>query len=52
MEVTLFKFAFFALMGLAIFGLLIMATVAIVFWLKVIWLWLKPHVKAALAKHV
>jgi len=51
MQATLFEFAFFALIGLAILGLFIMATVATVFWLKVTWLWLKPLVKAAREKH-
>jgi len=50
MEATVFKFAFFALIGLAILGLLIMATVAVVFWLRVIWLWLKPHLRTAAAR--
>jgi hypothetical protein len=51
MEATIFKYAFFALIGLAILGLLTMATVAIVFWLKVVWLWLRPHVRPAKVGH-
>ena len=51
MEATIFKFAFFILMGLAILGLLTMATVAIVFWLRVVWLWLKAHARSAKVRH-
>jgi len=46
-EATIFKFAFFVLIGLAILGLLTMAAVAIVFWLRVVWLWLREHVRTA-----
>ena len=49
MEVTIFKFAFFVLIGLALLGLLTMATVAIVFWLRVMWLWFRTHVRPAKA---
>ena len=52
MEATFFKFAFFLLMGLAILGLLTMATVAIVFWLRIAWLWLRTHVRTAEPGHV
>lgn len=47
MEATIFKFAFFVLIGLAILGLLTMATVAIVFWLRVAWLWFRTRVRPA-----
>lgn len=49
MEALIFKIAFFILIGLAILGLLIMATVAIVFWLRVVWLWRREHVRTAKA---
>jgi hypothetical protein len=51
MEAAIFKFAFFVLIGLAILGLLIMATVAVVFWLRVTWLWLRQRVRTGKAKH-
>jgi len=51
MEATFFKFAFFILIGLAVLGLLTMATVALVFWLRVVWLWLRAHVRTAKAGH-
>jgi hypothetical protein len=51
METTIFKFAFFVLFGLAILGLLTMVTVAIVFWLRVVWLWLRTHVGPAKVGH-
>jgi len=47
MEATIFKFAFLILIGLAILGLSIMATVAVVFWLRVTWVWLRAHVRTA-----
>jgi hypothetical protein len=52
MEATFVKFAFFVLMALAILGLLTMATVAIVFWLRIVWLWLRTHVRTAKPEHV
>lgn len=52
MEATFVKFAFFALIALAILGLLTMATVAIVFWLRIVWLWLRVHVRTAKPEHV
>lgn len=52
MEATFFKFAFFVLMALAILGLLTMATVAIVFWLRIVCLWLRAHVRTAKPEHV
>lgn len=52
MEATIFKFAFFVLIGLAILGLLTMATVAIVFWLRVACLWVKTHARSAKTRHV
>jgi len=51
MEATIFKYAFFILIGLAILGALTMATVAIVFWLRVVWLWLRTHVRSAKVGH-
>jgi hypothetical protein len=51
MQAIFFKFAFFVLIGLAILGLLTMATVAIVFWLRVVWLWLRAHVRTTKAEH-
>lgn len=52
MEGTFYKFAFFVLIGLAMLGLLTMATVAIVFWLRILWLWLAAHVRTAKPGHV
>jgi len=49
MEASIYKFAFLVLIGLALLGLLTMATVAIVFWLKVVWLWLRVHLRTAKA---
>jgi len=51
MEATIFRFAFFIVTGLALLGLLTMATVAIVFWLRVLWLWLRAHVRTAKVGH-
>jgi hypothetical protein len=51
MEASIFKFAFFLLVGLAIFGLLAMATTAVVLGLKVVWLWLRAHARTAKARH-
>jgi len=51
MEASFFKFAFFVLIGLALLGLSTMATVAIVFWIRVVWLWLRAHVKTAKTGH-
>ncbi len=47
MEATFFKFAFILLMGLAMLGLLTMATTVIVLGLKVVWLWLTTHGRTA-----
>jgi hypothetical protein len=47
METSLFKFAFFLLMGLAILALSGMAITVIVLGLKVVWLWLTAHTKTA-----
>ncbi len=52
MEATFFKFAFFALITLVILGLLTMATVAIVFWLRIVWHWLRAQVRTANLGHV
>jgi hypothetical protein len=52
MEATFFRFAFLILIGLAILGLLTMATVAIVYWVGVICLWFRTHVRTAKARHV
>ena len=49
METTFFKNAFLALMGIAILGLLALATAAAVFWVKVVWLWLRPHLRTTKA---
>jgi len=51
MEAIFFKFAFFILIGLALLGLLTMATVAIVFWLSVVWSWLSTRLRSAKARH-
>jgi hypothetical protein len=51
MEASIFKFAFFVLMGLAILALLAMATGVIVLGIKVVWLWLKAHVRTAKVGH-
>jgi len=51
MEATFFKFAFFILIGLALLGLLTMATVAIVFWLTVVRSWLRTRLRTAKARH-
>jgi len=45
MEAAFFKFAFIILMGLAMLGLLTMATTVIVLGLKVVWLWLTTRVR-------
>jgi len=47
MEAAFFKFAFIILMGLAMLGLLTMATTVIVLGLKVVWLWLRTRVRTA-----
>ena len=52
MEVTFFKFAFFVFVGLAILGLLTMATVAAVFWLRIAWLWLRANLRTAKSGNV
>ncbi len=52
MEATFFKFAFFVLIGLAMLGLLTMATVAIVFWLRILWIWLRAYGRTAKPGHV
>ena len=44
MEASIFNFAFFILAGLAILGLLAMATTAIVIAVKAAWSWLRAHV--------
>jgi hypothetical protein len=51
MKATIFEIAFFVLIGLALLGLLTMATVAVVFWLRVVWLWLRAHVRTAKTGH-
>jgi len=51
MEATFFKFAFFILIGLALLGLLTMATIAIGFWLTVVWSWLRKRLRTAKARH-
>ena len=51
MEAAFFKFAFIILMGLAMLGLLIMATTVIVLGLKVVWLWLTTHGRTHVAGH-
>ena len=51
MEATFFKYAFLVLMGLAMLGLLTMATVAIVFWLRIAWVWV-THMRSARPGHV
>jgi len=51
MEATFFKFAFFILIGLALLGLLTMATVAIGFWLTVVWSWLRTRLRTAKERH-
>lgn len=47
MEALFFKFAFICLMGLAMLGLLAMATIVIVVGLKTVWLLLTTHVRTA-----
>jgi len=47
MEASFFKFAFIILMGLAMLGLLTMATAVIVLGLRVVWLWLTTHLRTA-----
>lgn len=51
MEASFFKFAFVILMGLAMLGILAMATTVIVLGLKVVWLWLLTHVRTAKTGH-
>ena len=45
MEASFFKFAFITLMGLAMLGVLTMATTVTVLGLKVVWLWLTTRVR-------
>jgi len=52
MEASFFKFAFIVLMGLAMLGILAMATTVIVIGLKLVWLWLTTHVRTARTGHL
>jgi len=52
MKATIFEIAFFVLIGLAILGLLVMATVAVVSWVRVVWLWLRTPVTTAKPGHL
>jgi hypothetical protein len=45
MEISIFKFLFFILVGLSVFCLLAIATVFIVVVLKAVGLWLKSHLR-------
>ena len=47
MEASFFKFAFIVIMGLAMLGLLVMATTVLVVGLKLAWLWLTTRARAA-----
>jgi hypothetical protein len=51
MEASIFKFAFFLLIGLAILALLAMGTTVIVLGVKVVWSWLRAHVRPGMARH-
>ncbi|MBZ5570943.1 MAG: hypothetical protein LAO09_03580 [Acidobacteriia bacterium] len=51
MEATFFKFTFIVLMGLAMLGILAMATTVIVLGLKIVWLWLTTYVRTAKTGH-
>ena len=51
MEATLFKFAFFFLVGFALLGILGMGITAIVLGLKIAWFWLRPYVSTAKVGH-
>ena len=45
MEISIFKFLFFILVGLSVFCLLAIATVFIVVVLEAVGLWLKSHLR-------
>jgi len=47
MEVAFYKIAFFMIIGLALLGLLFMGTLAVAFWLKIAWIWLRRRVRRA-----
>jgi hypothetical protein len=49
MEATIFKFAFFLLIGLAVLGLLATTITVLVLEVKVLWLWLRTRVRTAKA---
>jgi len=51
MEATFYKIAFLVLMGLAMLGILAMATTVVVLGLKVVWLWLTTRVRTAKTRH-
>lgn len=51
MEAALLKFGFFVLMGLATLSLLAIVTMTTVVGVKVLWSWLRVHVRIAKIGH-
>jgi len=51
MEASIFKVAFFVVVGFALLGLSAIAATVIVLGLKVAWLWLRAHLGSARTHH-